>query len=66
MYCVSYVIKNWYDSWLTSRHDASSFTGACFDTLAEKEWAAKYLTGRGYITEILDLRTGERVEGFAL
>lgn len=62
MYCVSYVVKDWYDSWLMCRHDAS-FTGACFDTLAEiKEWAAKNLTVRGYITEILDLRTGKRVE----
>ena len=62
MYCVSFVIKDWYDNMLLCRHDAT-FTGACFDTIDEiKEWAGKTLTGRGYITEIVDLRTGEKVE----
>lgn len=61
MYCVSYVIRDWYDNMLLCRHDAS-FTAACFDTIGEiKEWAYETLAGRGYITEIVDLSTGEKV-----
>ena len=61
MYCVSYVVMDWWDNMLLCRHPAS-FTGACFDTLdGIKELAKKTLTGRGYITEIVDLQ-GKKVE----
>ena len=61
MYCVSYIIKDWYDNILLCRREAA-FTRLCFFTIDEiKDWAFKTLTGHGYIVEILDLNTGENV-----
>lgn len=62
MFCVKYVVKNWYDNMLLTRHDAT-FDGAFFDSLEEiKEWANKTLSnGRGYIVSVtlLDPNVGE-------
>ena len=57
--CVSYIVRNWYDTMLCERHDAS-FTGAMFKDLDEiKEWQEK--NPEVEIFKIEDLRTGKEV-----
>ena len=61
MYCVRYVVKDWYDYMLGCRHDVTR-DGAIFDTLDDiKKWAEEYLTN-GYICEIEDIKTGNSVD----
>ena len=58
--CVSFIVRNWYDTMLGERHDAS-FDGAMFKDIDEiKEWQEK--NPEVEIYKVLDLRTGKEIK----
>lgn len=58
--CVSYIVRNWYDTMLGERHD-TSFDGAMFKDIEEiKKWQKDNPDVE--IHKVLDLRTGKELK----
>lgn len=63
MFRVTFTVYDWYDEKLSCKHEAS-FDNAFFLTLKEiEEWEEATLTnGRGRITRVINVRTGNEAE----